>query len=219
MNETEAILDEIIRSVPQRFKPERAKDFSGIFHFILTGDYGREYTVNIMNGKCHFEEGLKGEALCVLSAKAKTFIDAELGKINPQVALITGKIKVNNIPAMARFVKLFRRFTPGMVNDSDLLSRVVYRKPVNGPLVGLRIMDFTRLLPGPLATLLMADMGAEVIKIENPHEHDTIRDYPPFAGDESANYHALNRSKKSLFIDFTNDECRGQEGSRTRGEQ
>lgn len=209
MNETENILNELIRSVPQRFKPERAKDFNGVFHFKLTGDYGREYTVNIMNGKCHFEEGLKGEPLCVLTSKAKTFVDAELGRINPQVALITGKIKVNNIPAMARFVKLFRRYTPGMVNDSDLMNKVIYRKPVNGPLVGLRILDFTRLLPGPLATVLMADMGAEVIKIENPHEHDTIRDYPPFIGDESANYHALNRSKRSVFIDYSNEECRG----------
>jgi len=208
MNETESILDELIRSVPQRFKPERAKDFNGVFHFKLTGDFGREYTVTIINGKCHFEEGLNGEPLCILTSKAKTYVDAELGRINPQVALITGKIRVNNVPAMARFEKLFRRYTPGMVDDNDLMKEVIYRKPLNGPLVGLRILDFTRLLPGPLATLLMADMGAEVIKIENPHEHDTIRDYPPFTGEESANYHALNRSKKSIFIDYSNEECR-----------
>jgi alpha-methylacyl-CoA racemase len=47
------------------------------------------------------------------------------------------------------------------------------------PLEGIKILDLSRLLPGPLATMLMADMGAEVIKIENPVQPDYVRNFPP----------------------------------------
>lgn len=208
MQENDAVIHELIQSIPRRFRPEKAKDFTGIFHFILTGENARNYTVSIMNGKCYFEEGLKGDPVCTLTTRAKTFIDSELGRINPQVAIITGKIKVSNLPAISRFARFFRPYRQGMLADSEIMRNIVHRKPAGGPLAGLRVLDFTRLLPGPLATMLMADMGAEVIKIENPHEHDTIRDYPPYAGEEAANYHALNRSKRSLFLDFTNCDCR-----------
>ncbi|MDH3919119.1 MAG: CoA transferase, partial [Rhodospirillales bacterium] len=53
------------------------------------------------------------------------------------------------------------------------------------PLEGLRVLDFSTLLPGPLATLLLAEAGAEVIKIERPGEGDGMRGYPPKLGTES----------------------------------
>jgi len=84
------------------------------------------------------------------------------------------------------------------------------RKPTQGPLQGIRILDLSRLLPGPLATMMMADMGAEVIKIENPKQPDYVRNFPPVyevEGKEySANYLAFNRSKKSLALDYSSDE-------------
>ena len=73
---------------------------------------------------------------------------------------------------------------------------------------GLRILDLTRLLPGPLGTMMMADMGAEVIKIENPASPDYVRMFPPHINGESVNYLAYNRSKKSLLLDYTTDEGR-----------
>jgi len=76
------------------------------------------------------------------------------------------------------------------------------RKPRAGPLVGTRILDFTRLLPGPLATMLLAEMGAEVIKIEDPSSPDPMRTYPPFTGSESALYLAVNRSKRSMAVNY-----------------
>ena len=82
------------------------------------------------------------------------------------------------------------------------------RKPTTGPLVGLRILDLTRLLPGPLGTMLMADMGAEVIKIEDPESPDYVRVFPPHINGESANYMAFNRSKKSLVLDYKSDDGR-----------
>ena len=75
-----------------------------------------------------------------------------------------------------------------------------------GPLQGLKVLDFTRLLPGPLCTMMMADMGAAVIKIERPESPDYIRYFPPSFGNDSAYYLSLNRSKKSLAVDYKTDE-------------
>jgi alpha-methylacyl-CoA racemase len=78
-------------------------------------------------------------------------------------------------------------------------------KPASGPLQGIKILDMTRLLPGPLATMIMADMGAEVIKVELPNMPDGTRNYPPFIHNKSVNYIAANRSKRSLAIDYSTE--------------
>ncbi len=69
-------------------------------------------------------------------------------------------------------------------------------------LTGVRILDLTRLLPGPYATLLLADLGAEVIKIEEPERGDPVRWVPPFHEGTSARFLMLNRNKKSISIDL-----------------
>lgn len=74
---------------------------------------------------------------------------------------------------------------------------------MNGPLKEITILDFSRLLPGPLATMFLADMGADVIKIEHPKNPDYIRFFPPHIDDNSAYYYALNRNKKSLSVDYS----------------
>ncbi len=67
------------------------------------------------------------------------------------------------------------------------------------PLAGLRVLDLTRLLPGGYATLLMADLGAEVIKVEEPGKGDTLRDWPPPASNGmSGPFLALSRGKRSI---------------------
>ena len=70
------------------------------------------------------------------------------------------------------------------------------------PLSGIRVLDFTTLLPGPLATLLLAEAGAEVIKIERPGSGDEMRLYQPRLGDDSVNFALLNRGKRSIAIDL-----------------
>ncbi|MBM3306290.1 MAG: CoA transferase [Candidatus Aminicenantes bacterium] len=70
------------------------------------------------------------------------------------------------------------------------------------PLSGVRVLDLSRLLPGPYCTLLLADMGAEVIKIEDVGVGDTIRVMAPFVGGRSAYFLALNAGKKSLAVDL-----------------
>ena len=76
------------------------------------------------------------------------------------------------------------------------------RKPATGPLKGIRILDFTRLYPGPLGTMMLADMGAEVIKIEDMNTPDYMRFYPPYIASESAGYLAVNRSKRSIALNL-----------------
>jgi crotonobetainyl-CoA:carnitine CoA-transferase CaiB-like acyl-CoA transferase len=77
------------------------------------------------------------------------------------------------------------------------------------PLAGLKVVELARILAGPWAGQLLADMGAEVIKVESPDGDDTRRWGPPFidqAGEESAAYfHGCNRGKKSVVIDFRTD--------------
>ncbi|MFT5919134.1 MAG: alpha-methylacyl-CoA racemase [Granulosicoccus sp.] len=75
-------------------------------------------------------------------------------------------------------------------------------------LKGYRILDFSKLLPGPLATLWMAQQGAEVIKVESPHSPDPIRFYPPIKNGVSVFYNALNAGKKSISLDYRADEGR-----------
>jgi len=70
------------------------------------------------------------------------------------------------------------------------------------PLAGIRVLDFSTLLPGPLATLLLAEAGAEVIKIERPGRGDEMRSYSPKFGADSVNFAMLNRGKRSLAIDL-----------------
>ena len=75
--------------------------------------------------------------------------------------------------------------------------------PSPRPLAGVRIVDLSRILAGPLCTLLLADLGADVIKIERPVEGDDTRHWgPPFAGDDAAYFLSLNRNKRSMTADL-----------------
>jgi len=70
-----------------------------------------------------------------------------------------------------------------------------------GPLAGIRVLDFSTLLPGPLATLMLAEAGAEVVRIERPGGED-MRRFQPLWGQESVAFALLNRGKKSVAVDL-----------------
>jgi formyl-CoA transferase len=71
------------------------------------------------------------------------------------------------------------------------------------PLSGIRVLDLSRILAGPYATMMLGDLGAEVIKVERPGTGDDTRTWgPPFLGGESAYYLCCNRKKKSIVIDL-----------------
>src|SRR5256885_8453661 len=66
-----------------------------------------------------------------------------------------------------------------------------------GPLAGIHVLDLTRLYPGAYATLLLADLGADVVKVEDPEKGDYLRDL-----DAGGQFEALNRGKRSVAIDL-----------------
>jgi len=74
-----------------------------------------------------------------------------------------------------------------------------------GPLSGITIVDLTRVLAGPYCTMVLADLGARVIKIEAPDGGDDSRGYGPFVNDKSAYFMAMNRGKESIALDLKTD--------------
>jgi len=76
------------------------------------------------------------------------------------------------------------------------------------PLSGVKVLDFSTLLPGPLCTLLLAEAGADVIKIERPRRGDEMRAYEPRLGADSVNFVLLNRGKRSIELDLKSPDAR-----------
>ena len=77
-------------------------------------------------------------------------------------------------------------------------------------LEGLQVLDLTRLLPGPFCTMLLADLGADVIKVEEPNGGDPARHYPPLQGDTGSLFLLINRNKRSVTLDLKTDRGREQ---------
>jgi crotonobetainyl-CoA:carnitine CoA-transferase CaiB-like acyl-CoA transferase len=77
------------------------------------------------------------------------------------------------------------------------------------PLAGIRVLDLTRVLAGPFCSMMLGDMGAEVIKVEEPGKGDDTRSWPPFVGGEATYFMSVNRNKKSLTLNLKAPE--GQE--------
>ena len=76
------------------------------------------------------------------------------------------------------------------------------------PLSGVRVLDLTRVLAGPFCSMILGDMGAEVIKIEEPGKGDDTRSWPPFLGGEATYFLAVNRNKQSLTLNLKAPEGR-----------
>ena len=82
-------------------------------------------------------------------------------------------------------------------------------KPLAGPLDGLTVLDLTRVLSGPYCTMMLADMGARVIKVEQPGKGDDTRGWgPPFQNGESAYFLSVNRNKESVTLNFKHPDGR-----------
>jgi len=79
---------------------------------------------------------------------------------------------------------------------------------MQAPLKGVRVLDLSRLIPGPFCTLILSDLGASVDKLEDPHVGDYMRVFPPMKRGLSGRFNALNRDKRSLCLDLKKPEGR-----------
>jgi crotonobetainyl-CoA:carnitine CoA-transferase CaiB-like acyl-CoA transferase len=77
------------------------------------------------------------------------------------------------------------------------------------PLDGVHVLDLSRLMPGPLCTMILGDLGADVVKIEQPEIGDYARFAPPLIGDTGSAFLMLNRNKRSITLNLKNTEARG----------
>lgn len=95
-----------------------------------------------------------------------------------------------------RFRRVYRKY-----------STDAHRTHQQAPLKGIRVLDLSRVLAGPYCTMILGDMGAEIIKIERPGTGDDTRAWgPPFIGSESCYYLCVNRNKKSITVDLKQKE-------------
>src|SRR3954453_16915723 len=85
------------------------------------------------------------------------------------------------------------------------------------PLAGLLVADFSRVLAGPYATMLLGDLGADVVKVERPRTGDDTRSWgPPWRGDDATYYLGLNRNKRSVALDLGDPSDRALAGALAR---
>lgn len=199
---TRPTIHHILASIPNRFRAEKALDYETVFHFHFQSD--GQHTVTIHQGVCTVANGLVGKPKCVVTTTANDYVALELGELNAHEAVLSGRVSVSDIAEMMRFAKCFRTYPM----HTTAAPPTKERPALQGPLAGYKVLDFTKLLPGPLATLWLAQQGAEVIKVEDPASPDPIRDYPPLHDGVSVYYAALNAGKRSLAIDFRSVEGR-----------
>jgi len=98
---------EFILNLPKRFKADSVPDESTVFHFVISGLEGGEFTVTVADGACTVADGLFGEPMCVVTTEDDTLTDVVTGKSNAQMAVLTGKIRISNLMEMMRFAKPF----------------------------------------------------------------------------------------------------------------
>src|SRR5258708_3379062 len=89
-----------------------------------------------------------------------------------------------------------------MASDVDVATGGVVERKQQGPLAGMLVIDFSRVIAGPFASQLLGDLGADVIKGEEPGSGDPSRKNAPFAGGESHYFMAFNRNKKSVALNL-----------------
>ena len=96
-----------------------------------------------------------------------------------------------------------------MAADTPSQAQRPQPSPATGPLAGLRVLDLSRILSGPFLTMVFADLGADVIKLENPTGGDDTREWaPPYQGDQSAYFLAINRNKRGIAVDLKSERGR-----------
>ncbi len=104
MNKT---VKDYLAEVEKAYDGSKIPDADSLFHFIISGEKGGEFTVTVKDGSCKITEGLAGESKCDVKSTDQVFMDVMDGKINPTMAVMGGKLKISNIGEMMKFAKPF----------------------------------------------------------------------------------------------------------------
>jgi len=201
-------VEQLTASLPARFKLERWNGKTTTVYFGFSEPQALKISICVSNNGVELIHGELPNADCIVNCTGENYVRMELGELNPQWALVSGKVKVSNVAVLIEFTKWFSRIKPA--DEFEKIGKNM-RPELSGPLKGIRVIDFSRLLPGPFASLLMADMGAEVIKLEDVDSPDPMRQFMPIINGVSAFYEALNRNKKSLaFKGITSEESKNK---------
>ncbi len=110
MADTPHEVEAILGTLPERFRPERLKGWSGVFHWEISGAEQPQWTVRISEAGCELGPGHDGEPDCTVRMSRKTFVAIETGRRNPVVAFVKGKIKISNVGNMRRYDRAFFKF-------------------------------------------------------------------------------------------------------------
>lgn len=102
-------LPELMRSLPARHRKDKTEGWKARVHFKIKGSATPEWTVNIDSITCSVKEGLEGTPDCVVSTTEDVYLAVEQGKQNPQMAVLTGKLKISNVAVMMRYTKSFSK--------------------------------------------------------------------------------------------------------------
>ena len=202
-----ATISGLVSSLPRRFQPDKAGGWHARLHLRLSGGDVPEWTVRVEDGRCEVAAGLTGDPTCVVEMMGDTYVAIETGRLNPQVAFMTGRVKVSNIAEMMMFIKAFRPAGPatgsgGRGPGSGKTARDTGEHGLDLPLTGTTVVDLTRMLPGAVLARMLADFGARVIKVEDPVGGDPLRNAPPLVGGVGAGFCAFYRGCSSLALDL-----------------
>ena len=96
---------DFLYSLPEKVDPAVLEGVETVFHFDITD--GGQYTVEATNGEICVSEGFLGEPKCVVKAKEANFMGVLSGKLNPMMAVLTGKLKISNQGEMIKYAKIF----------------------------------------------------------------------------------------------------------------
>lgn len=101
---------ELVRGMPGAFLPEKAGNAQGTFHFILNGEGGGEWALEVANGQCQVREGTTAQPNATVTMEASDFVRLYQNQMNPVQAFMAGKIKVTgNMGLMMQFLNWFKR--------------------------------------------------------------------------------------------------------------
>ncbi len=98
---------EFIQGLPAKVKPEALAGVNTTFHFDISGADGGQYTISVADNKIESAEGLVGTPKCVVSGSDQNFMGIVTGKLNPMMAILTGKVKISNQGEMLKYAKMF----------------------------------------------------------------------------------------------------------------